>query len=106
MTYDGFEVNANGATLAVDLTFYNSVDLCLPCAGGAGFMPTFACPETGMYNSVEVTGSTTFTGISGVVETGSKAGSGSVQGQVYLQIQPTYDVVGSDGSVVGDLPTM
>lgn len=97
-TYDGFEAKAGSATLAVGLTFYSSVDWCIPCVGSAAGFNPYPCPDTtSMYPTQQVTGSTTFKGISGVVETESMAGSGSNTGTVYLQIAPTYD---------GDIPTM
>ena len=78
-TYGGFEATAGGATLAVSLNFYDTVTWCLPCTGtGSNFMP-YPCAKP-------VTTTTTFTGVSGIVEPEYNS-----NGAVYLQVSPTTD---------------
>jgi hypothetical protein len=75
-TYSGFDATAGSATLSIGLSFYNTTDYCLPCAGVA--MP-YPCTNA-------VTATETFTSVSGVVEP-----EYNKNGQVYLQISPTTD---------------
>jgi hypothetical protein len=75
-TYAGFELAGASQTLAMELSFYNTVTYCLPCSGVA--MP-YPCTNA-------VTASEGFTSVRGIVEPGYNA-----NGQVYLEISPTAD---------------
>ena len=78
-TFSGFEATANSQTLAIGLSFYNTMTYCLPCTGVA--MP-YAC-NNAITNQA-------FTSIAGIVEPDYNS-----NGQVYLRLSPVTD---------GDLP--
>lgn len=74
-TFSGFEVAGGGQTLAIGLSFYNTMTYCMPCSGVA--MP---------YTCSNPIATQTFTSVSGVVEPDYNS-----NGQVYLRLSPVTD---------------
>ncbi len=76
-TYNGFEATGAGSTIAVAFTFFNTITYCLPCTG---VMKPYPCTN-------QVTGTSTFSVVRGVVEPSFSTTAGTA----FLQIQPTVD---------------